>query len=133
MAHTHHHHSRIKWDKIGVSLSIACSIHCLLMPFVIAFLPAIGQQYLDNVWMEATLLGSSFVLAGVTFVLDYKRLHANRLPLLILVAALLIALMQRVFFTQAEIILAPLTGITVFGAYVLNWYMRRQYAACTHD
>jgi MFS superfamily sulfate permease-like transporter len=46
---------RVLLDKIAVGLSGLCLLHCLLLPFVIAFLPFLGQLESDHLHTELLL------------------------------------------------------------------------------
>lgn len=46
---------RVLLDKIAVGLSGLCLLHCLLLPFVVAFLPFLGQLEDDHLHTELLL------------------------------------------------------------------------------
>ncbi|MEM7243764.1 MAG: MerC domain-containing protein [Acidobacteriota bacterium] len=46
----------------GSMASVACAIHCLLMPIAVAVLPTLGVSFLQNEWLELGLVLGSAVL-----------------------------------------------------------------------
>jgi hypothetical protein len=41
-----------KLDRIGMTASTACAIHCAAVPLLITSLPLIGLGFLANPWVE---------------------------------------------------------------------------------
>ncbi len=60
----------------GSLASVACAIHCLLMPVAVAALPALGLSFLENQWMELGLVLGSAVL--VTTSLSWSCISRRR-------------------------------------------------------
>ena len=88
---------------------------------------------LSNVWFERGLLAACFILAGLSLYNDYRKLHSNVLPLLILLAGFAIVIIKEVF-PESDTVLAILIGLTVFIAYAFNWHTGRQHiSSCAHD
>src|SRR3981081_4033056 len=38
------------FDRAGMSASLACAVHCALLPLALAALPALGLVWLDSPW-----------------------------------------------------------------------------------
>ena len=79
---THYH----TLNKVGLWLSILCTIHCIAMPFIITALPFLGGSFISE-QSEIYLIGASAVLAVFLLVKDYRN-HQNPLPLRLLTIAL---------------------------------------------
>ena len=39
-------------DRVGMSASLACAVHCAPLPSVLAAPPAIGLAWLDSPWVD---------------------------------------------------------------------------------
>ncbi|MEM6364443.1 MAG: MerC domain-containing protein, partial [Planctomycetota bacterium] len=50
-------------DFVGVVASIACAIHCAAMPFVIAYLPAMGLSFLADEAFHKWMAVACFAIA----------------------------------------------------------------------
>ena len=46
----------INYDKIAISFSVVCALHCLLLPIVVIFLPSISATFLGTEDFHKTLL-----------------------------------------------------------------------------
>ncbi|MCH2209820.1 MAG: MerC domain-containing protein [Fuerstiella sp.] len=66
-------------DFLGIAASLVCAVHCAAMPFLIAYLPALGLSFLADEsfhqWMTVTCL----LLALIAFVPGW-RTHRRWLP-----------------------------------------------------
>jgi hypothetical protein len=136
MKHVHNHTiSNSKLGKLGVSLSVACSIHCLAMPFVVAAVPAAGSALHTDLFTEVLLLGSSIVLSGFTLLKDYRQLHRQWLPLFLLSLACFAIIFQfsnnTTEHSHTELSVGSvLGGVLIFAAYVSNWFISRKFHTC---
>jgi hypothetical protein len=118
--------------RLGLSLSVLCSIHCLAMPFVVAFLPVSGGLF-NNPVIEVVLLGSSILLASYTIIRDFRHLHRNYGSLVLLGIGIVLLLVSSANHTHDKInLFAPMAGLFIFGAYLLNWRHIRRYHQCSH-
>ena len=45
----------INYDKIAISFSVVCALHCLLLPIIVIFLPAISATFLGSEDFHKTL------------------------------------------------------------------------------
>ncbi|MFK9892529.1 MerC domain-containing protein, partial [Escherichia coli] len=43
---------KINWDALGVVTSVACAIHCAVLPLVLTSLPLFGVEIIDNLYFE---------------------------------------------------------------------------------
>lgn len=73
-----------KWnlDAVGIGASLACAVHCALLPLLITALPLLGLEVLENDRLEYALLALSFVVGYAALFRGYRRFHRHRWPLL---------------------------------------------------
>jgi hypothetical protein len=112
-------------EKLGISLSMACAVHCMAMPVALAFLPSLGNWVTEEIELCITL--SSLFIAIFVLVKDI-RLHKNLLPILILLASFAIILLGLI--TYKTVFLDVLGILGILSAYILNWYKLRKAKAC---
>ena len=73
----------VAWtDGLGMLASIGCAIHCAAMPFVIAYLPALGQSFLAGESFHQAMAISCLIIALSAF-LPGLRKHGSFKPLMI--------------------------------------------------
>ena len=55
--------TQVLTDKLAIGLSLACAIHCLLLPILLVLLPSMAALQLDNeafhLWMVIAVIPSS--------------------------------------------------------------------------
>jgi hypothetical protein len=117
-------------DRVGATASLACAIHCALMPLVITLLPLVGLSFLADERIEWALVGSSAVL-GISSLCLGRREHGSRRALAVLSVGLALLvlgrMMEQLHIGVWGVIIVVLGGVTVAGAHFLN---RRLCQAC---
>lgn len=75
--------SSVAWtDWLGMLASIGCAIHCAAMPFVIAYLPALGLSFLADEAFHRWMAVGCFAIA-VTAFLPGLRKHRRLAPVMV--------------------------------------------------
>lgn len=112
---------RINWEALGVGASIACAIHCAVIPLFISSLPLWGINIVHNLFIEVLLLGSAFVIGFSTLWHGYKK-HHHRVTSLILFSAgmVLFTINQFILFTYSSFIFVIPAVALVIAAHFLN-------------
>jgi MerC mercury resistance protein len=77
-----------KVGKVGAGLSVACGIHCMLMPVLIAVLPLMGLGFFVHGWFEIGLMVSAIVLTLANLCWGVWQ-HRNVLPMLTLLSGMM--------------------------------------------
>jgi hypothetical protein len=72
--------------RVGAGLSIACAIHCLLMPLLVGVLPLVGMGFLADEATEAWIIGAVVVTAVAGGLWGF-RLHGSLRVLMTLIGA----------------------------------------------
>jgi len=67
-------------DSLGIIASIGCAIHCAAMPFVIAYLPALGLSFLADEAFHKWMALICFLIAIVAFIPGIRK-HGNWTPI----------------------------------------------------
>ena len=67
-------------DWLGITASIGCAIHCAAMPFVIAYLPAMGLSFLADEAFHKWMALVCFLIAIAAFIPGIRR-HRNWVPI----------------------------------------------------
>ena len=47
---------KINYDALGIAASVACAIHCALLPLVLTSLPVLGINIINNTWFEVFMI-----------------------------------------------------------------------------
>jgi MerC mercury resistance protein len=102
-------------DRAGMSVSLACAVHCAVFPLVLAALPALGLAWLDAEWVDWTMV---LLAAGIT-------LRAHRVGFLTIVATIcLLRSNASQHYMQAS------GAVVVAGSHFLNRHLCRTCTVC---
>ncbi len=116
-------------EKVGVLLSIACAVHCLTLPIFLFFAPYLASSFAFSPNLEWILVLSSFLLAAIILVLDYRK-HRQPLPLYFLGLGFMIKGLDMVLANQSYAwLFGILLGTVISIAYWVN-YKHKKTCTC---
>jgi len=116
-------------EKVGVLLSIACAVHCLSLPIFLFFAPYLASSFAFSSNLEWILVISSFLLAAIILVLDFRK-HRQPLPLLFLGLGIIIKLVDMFLVNQSYAwLFGILLGVVISLAYWVN-YKHKKTCTC---
>lgn len=115
------------WDRVGISTSILCVIHCLLTPVLILFAPLVGAK-LDSEWFHPVIVGVAVPVAVWALWNGYK--HHRHIRTIYLGVAGIICIAAAMFLGEdhnmVEITFMTAAGLLLSSAHYLN------LRACKH-
>ncbi len=113
-------------DNLGIFASIACLIHCLALPVLIAAVPFIGfnLKFLEEPWVENTLIGAIVAFAVFAIVPGYFR-HKKVIALVGLVIGMVTVLSvafgrDTLVSERLELPLIAFGNLLLVGTHLLN-------------
>lgn len=115
---------RINWDALGITASVACAIHCAILPLFTSFLPLFGINIVENVFFEAGMVLLAVLIGGYSFYHGFRRHHHSWLPLTLFTAGF-VFLVIRLFFAHHHIWLLVPAVILIVWAHFLNYRLCR--------
>ena len=74
---------RVNWDALGISASIACAIHCAVLPLLLNSLPLLGVELIHNKDFEVFMILLAFGIGVYSLWHGYRKHHHSFLPLLL--------------------------------------------------
>ena len=117
-------------DTTGACLSVACAIHCLSMPLLIAVLPLIGLGFFATERAELVLITGAIGLAIASLAWGV-RLHRSWRALLILIVALAFIATSRTAVEGAfEVVFYSIGGVLLASAHLVNRHLCKTCPAC---
>jgi len=115
---------KINLDRIGITASTLCAIHCAALPFLITVLPLWGLGFLANEAVEITMIALSLVIGIWSLSSAYRKQHRRITPILVLITGFAcIALGHFSGIEWLEPILIPIGGFTIAAAHYINLRM----------
>ena len=121
-------------DFLGIGLSMLCLIHCLALPFLIAFAPVLLRTLPgDDVTHRTLAVAIGFV--GILAFRSGYRVHRRRWLLFVFVAGLLLVsvaaiLGDAVLTSYGEAAITVCGGLMLVSAHLVNRSFCRSCAVC---
>jgi len=116
--------SRINWDALGITASLACAIHCAVLPLFMSALPLFGINIIHNVAFEAAMVGIAVIIGGYSFYHGFRRHHHSWLPFSIFLFGITL-LSIRLFVAHYETWLLIPAVVLIVVSHFLNYRMCR--------
>ncbi len=120
---------KINWDALGITASVACAIHCALLPLVLTSLPIFGVEVLNNNFFEYAMIAAAFIIGSVSLYHGWKRHHHRGLPLLFFTTGIAFLLAKQVWHEWHLYFLAPAVMFIVTAHY-LNYRFCKEANHC---
>ena len=112
--------SRINWDALGVATSLACAIHCAILPLILTSLPILGINIIDNQGFEYLMIGLAFLIGSYALYHGYRKHHHSFLPLGIFAAGILLLVAKQIWH-QYQLWILPFAVVLIITAHLLNY------------
>lgn len=112
--------AKINWDALGITASIACAIHCAVLPLFLSALPLFGVNIIHNIAFEAGMVALAFCIGAYSFYHGYKRHHHSKLPFLLFTTGILLLVVKLFFIHYETWLLIPAVGLIV-SAHFINY------------
>ncbi len=124
---------RINWDAWGIGASLACAIHCALLPLFLSTLPLFGVNILNNTGFEIGMILLALGIGSFSLYHGYKKHHHSLLPLLLFLAGFPFLVLKQ-FFIQYETWLLIPGVMLIVSAHFFNYrFCRLHKHAHTDD
>ena len=117
---------KINWDAIGISTSLACAIHCALLPLFFTSLPIFGINIVHNLFFEYAMIALAMVVGTYSLYHGKRKHHHNWWPFRFFVVGMILLLLK-VTFPAWEIMLLVPAVIGIIAAHALNFRLCRQH------
>ena len=111
---------KIKWDAIGISTSLACAVHCALLPLFLTSLPLFGVNIIHNLFFEAGMIFLAFCIGCFSLYHGYRRHHHRFVPLVAFTAGFALLVLKQFFHQYETWILIPAVTLIIL-AHVINY------------
>jgi len=119
------------WDTIGIGASLACAIHCALLPLFFSSLPLLGINILHNTRFELGMILISFAIGAYSLYHGYKKHHHSYKPIIFFTIGIAIMLSRMVFRSIEIWLLFPAAFLIIFAH--VNNHMRCRVHNHAHE
>lgn len=122
----------INYDKLGIAASIACAIHCAVLPLIMTSLPILGINIINNFWFEMAMIVLALGIGIYSLTHGFKKHHHQLLPILIFSSGMALLFMKQIFHQQQIWFLIPAVALIV-SAHFINYRKCRTADHCHTD
>ncbi|HRG80999.1 MAG TPA: MerC domain-containing protein [Chitinophagaceae bacterium] len=111
---------KINWDALGIGASLACAIHCALLPLFLSSLPLFGMNIIENPGFEVGMIVLAFVIGSYSFYHGFKKHHHSLRPFLVFSLGFIMLILKQVFHEYQLWLLIP-GVILIITAHLINY------------
>jgi MerC mercury resistance protein len=116
---------KINWDGLGIVTSIACAIHCIVLPVAFSSLPLLGIDIVHNKIFEWGMILLAFLVGMYSLLHGYKTHHKNKLPLILFSIGFLFLIAKQFWVDNEKLFVIPAV-IFIILAHVNNFLQSRK-------
>lgn len=123
---------KINYDALGIATSIACAIHCAVLPLILSSLPLFGINIINNNGFEIGMVMLAFIIGVLSLRSGFKH-HHRWIPILLFSVGILLLLLKQFFHAYLLSFLIPAV-LLIVGAHWMNFRATQKYAdSCPVD
>ena len=119
----------INWDAIGITTTVACAIHCAVLPLLLTSLPLFGINIVNNLAFEVFMIALAFVIGGYSLYHGVLRHHHKWMPLLIFFSGAILLILKQDYHAYEYYFLLPAV-LMIVSAHLLNYRYCREAKHC---
>lgn len=123
---------KIDWDLMGIITSVACAIHCAILPVILTSLPLFGINIINNSSFEWMMIGIAFMVGCYALLHGYRRHHKSWKPLLVFTLGFIFLISKQFFYKYEFLFLAPAVCFILYAHFLNFRYCRHVSTGNTH-
>jgi uncharacterized membrane protein YoaK (UPF0700 family) len=115
---------KINWDAFGIAASVACAIHCAVLPLILSSLPLFGINIIENQGFELLMIALAFVVGVYSLYHGRKKHHHSYYPMVLFAAGISLLFIKSILHSHSLMLLLPAVSLVVIAHY-LNYKLCR--------
>jgi hypothetical protein len=123
---------RINYDALGIAASVACAIHCAVLPLILSSLPLFGVNIINNTNFELLMIGLAFLIGVYSLSHGLLKHHHRWYPVLLFGAGVSLLLLKQIYHTYLLSFLIPAV-ILIVAAHWSNYRECQRSSNCSKD
>lgn len=112
--------TKINWDAMGIATSVACAIHCALLPVLLSSLPLFGINIIHNRLFEWGMIALAFLVGSYSLFHGFIKHHRSFIPVLLFSAGFILLLLKQAYHQYENWLLVPAV-ILIITAHYYNY------------
>ena len=107
-------------DRIGITATSLCALHCILLPVILPALPLLGVGFLaDHAWEHVFLIVTA-ILGSIAMFSGFKRYHRKLYPFYLLMLGVVVYWQKHDFSEAVQPYIIILGALLIVTAHFLN-------------
>jgi hypothetical protein len=120
-------------DRIGITATSLCALHCILLPVLLPALPLLGLSFLaDHAW-EHTFLLITAILGSVALFSGFKKYHRRLYPFYLLFLGIGIYWIKHDFSEAVQPYFIFIGASLIVAAHIINLKLCNSCKKCTDE
>lgn len=111
--------NKINWDFWGILTSLACAIHCAILPMMLSSLSILGINIIHNLAFESFMILMSFCIGSISLFHGYMKHHHRIIPFIFFASGVMFLLAKQ-FWHEYELWLLPFAVLLILAAHLIN-------------
>ncbi len=110
---------KFNWDALGITASVACAIHCAVLPILLTSLPVFGINIINNVAFEFFMIFLAFAIGTFSLLHGYRKHHRGYLPIILFSIGILLLFVKQLWH-EYQFWILPFAVFFIVAAHVRN-------------
>jgi len=106
---------KINWDALGIGTSLACAIHCAVLPLILSSLPLFGIELIENAKFEYFMIFLAFAIGSYSLYHGWRKHHHSFLPFIMFSAGIVLLICKQVWHHYQLWFLIPAVFLIVYA------------------
>ena len=123
---------KINWDAWGVGASLACAIHCAVLPLLYTTVPLFGVNIIHNPFFEWFMISLALMIGINALWHGFLRHHHSKWPVVLLVSGF-VFLISKEWMPGFHSIMVVIALVFIISAHYLNFKLCRIANHCHKD
>jgi hypothetical protein len=128
---------KVNWDVVGAATSLACAIHCALLPLILSSLPLFGINIINNLSFELFMILLAFAIGAYSLYHGWKKHHRRWLPFIVFTMGMVLLFCKQLWHNYQLDFLIPAV-VLIISAHYLNFRYcracnRGSKESCNHE
>ncbi len=115
---------KINWDAFGIAASVACAIHCAVLPLILSSLPLFGINIIEHQGFEFLMIALAFLVGVYSLYHGRKKHHHSYYPMVLFAAGISLLFIKSLLHSHSLMLLLPAVSLVV-SAHYLNYKLCR--------
>jgi hypothetical protein len=111
---------KLNWDAMGIATSVACAIHCALLPILLTSLPVFGINIIHNSFFEWGMIALAFAVGSYSLYHGFIKHHRSYIPILIFSTGFIFLVLKQ-FFEEFQISFLIIAVGLIVSAHYYNY------------